>query len=242
MELAAHDSDPEIAKLIQRETLHFAKQGPSWCAFAVDQVQNVLDAIPVFKTAMVRFDSRQTQTYATLLAGLFVALNRHVPNDAEADELVQRYSPTLQTHHEEQQRDNAREALDHLLAHTIRGTEHLERPLGYWLEKELDRLRTAAKSNTIPDCEVIVEGMQICVRNHGENAGVALKNGAPPINQIFANTPWANGSWQRALGQFPGAFKPKNPMRFRRLSGKHRGLILPLSIISDEVRVHEGEF
>lgn len=233
-ELAAHDSNPEVAARIAQESKRFSAMGPAWCGYMIGLAPAVLEAIETLKAEMHHVDSRLRQTMATLLAGMFAALNRRAPTQSEARALVEEYRTTISAHQVDQDRDNARECLEYLMSHIVRGSEGEEHSLGYWLAAELARIRQGTAPNATPDSKLILQNYQIKFHLRGEPEGFLIRNGAPPIDAVFRGTRWADRAWKRALGQLPDAFKLTEPQRFSGLEGKHRSIGLPLSYVPEE--------
>ncbi len=233
MELRAHDSDPIVGAEIEAELAHFENLGPRWCGYVVGLAETILEAIPVYASAMQVFDSRLRKTFATLLSGMFVTLNRRVPTLDEAKADVENYRQTIEGHQRDQERDNAQECLSHLLAHVERSPENGDKPIGFWLASELNRLRFGVQPNVEPDSKRIVGNLQAKFRINNVKEGLLIKNGSVPMDRIFTGTRWANGAWNRALGQLPGAFRLENPERFPNSPGKHRCLGIPLQYLPE---------
>jgi hypothetical protein len=131
------------------------------------------------------------------------------------------------------ERDDASEALFHLLQHPVRGGDGLELPLGHWLGSQLEALRADRKANALPDHTRIVANMDIKIELKGANTGWLIRSGSPAIDRVYADTRWANGAWRRALGQIEEAFTPKLPIYFPSIHGKARALGLPLDRIPE---------
>lgn len=233
MELCPHDSDPEVGAEIERELAYFKTQGPRWCGYVMGLAKPILEAIPVISAAMPEYDSRLRKTFATLLAGMFVTLNRRVPTEDEAISLVDQYRQTIVGHQRDQERDNAQECLTHLLSHIVRAPDVGEDTIGYWLASELKRLRCGDRSNVEPSSKWITENLQARFLVGTPKEGLLIRNNSEAMDRIFAGTRWANGSWNRALGQLPGAFRLQHPQSFPKVPGKHRSIGIPLEHLPD---------
>jgi hypothetical protein len=79
----------------------------------------IAPALDTFERVMPSSDRRHRQNMATLLAAAFVALHQRVPSPDEAKALGIEYTPTIDLHAEEAQRDDARECLDYLFSHVV---------------------------------------------------------------------------------------------------------------------------
>ena len=233
-ELREHDSDPETAARVTSECLRFEAMGPQWCGYVISLAPAIIKGIDILKVEMASMDTRLRQTMASLLSGMFATQHRRPPTAEEAKALVARYADTIKGHQREQDRDNARECLEHLMSHLVRSQDGAEYPLGYWLAVELGRLRRGEGSNQMVESERILQQFQIKFYLGDEQEGFLIRNGAPPINNVFRGTKWSNDAWARALGQLPEAFKLSAPQRFRTLPGKYRSVGLPLDYVPDE--------
>lgn len=233
MELCPHDSDPEIGAKIEEELAHFQVLGPRWCGYVVGLAETILAAIPVFSAAMPGYDSRLRKTFATLMSGTFVTLHRRVPTLKEAERMVDEYRQTIEGHQRDQERDNAQECLTHLLSHIERAHDAGENTVGYWLARELQRIRSGARPNTITESKRITDNLQAKFHIGQGQDGLLIRNGSEAMDRVYAGTRWANGAWNRALGQLSGAFRLEHPVRFPNFSGKHRCLGIPLHYLPE---------
>ena len=231
LELGMHESDPKIGSYIDAELSHFADLGPNWCGFMANNVQHILDAIDVFKQAMPNIDSRLKTDMATVFSGAFVALEKRVPSLIEAQEWVADKVDTIDLHGQEHERDDAQECLDHLLSHLVRNRDIGDLPLGQWIREEYDFVKKGEIANAVREGQRVLANHDIKISLDGPNQGVVLRYGSPAIEQIFAMTRWARGSWKKALGQVQGVQRTSGPIRFPNVAKKHRGLVLPFELL-----------
>ncbi|MBZ0217343.1 MAG: hypothetical protein K8F25_12370 [Fimbriimonadaceae bacterium] len=234
-ELVQHDSNEEVGKLIEAERAYFEGLGPQWCGYMASHAAHINAAISIFKLAMPSIDSRHRQNMATLLAGAFVALEGRLPSIEEAGFWVQDYLPSVERHAIAHERDDAGECLSYLFAHMVREDRGLEFPLGHWLGSESKAMTGGRPENHISDSMRIVASFDMRIILEGDNQGLLIRNGSPAINRVFEGTKWANGAWQRALGQIEGAFSLPNPIYFPSTKKKSRCVGLPLDLIPDPI-------
>ena len=224
-ELLMHDNDRDTAKRIAEDEVHFRTTGSGWCSHMIGLahlVQPAADAIDVHLTG----DRRHRQNMSLLLGASFVALNARCPTDEEARTLAVEYAPAIEQHCLEADRDDAQECLDRLLSFKVE-----DYPLGHWLASARDK--QAGRKNDFADAERIVASYGMRVITKGEDAGVYIANGSPPLEEVFRNSTWDGRAWQRSLRKLEGAFIPPNPIQFK-LLGKKRATGLPLSCLPDE--------
>ncbi|MHC4432445.1 MAG: hypothetical protein ACYTBS_11460 [Planctomycetota bacterium] len=232
-ELVAHQSDAAVGKHIQIERAYFADQGPVWCGYMANLAPQVVRGIDVFKAALSSMDSRLRQNMATVLSGAFVAKNARVPSDKEAEVWVDEFKSPIELHGQAHERDDAMECLEHLFSHPVRDSEGLEYPLAHMVAKELEAVQRGNKDNGLRDSRRVLASFDMRFYKSDEQDGLLIRNGSPAVDRVFKGTRWAGGAWKKALGQIGGAFSLPGPQVFPNVSGKHRGVGLPLHLIPD---------
>src|SRR3954471_17050540 len=103
---------------------------------------------------------------ATLLGAAFVALNRRVPSEQEAESIAAEFASTIELRSEEAQRDDARECLDYWLSHVVD-----DFPLCHWLAIELRDLSRPPR-NATDDARRIVRMVDMIVRSAVAQSGI----------------------------------------------------------------------
>lgn len=224
-ELLMHENDRDVARRIAEDEAYFRSMGSAWCSHMIQLahlVQPAADAIDLHLSG----DRRHRQNMSILIGAGFVALNGRIPTNEEARTLAAEYAPAVERHGQEAYRDDAQECLDHLLSYVVEGY-----PLGHWLaclHGELLR-----RGNDFADAERIVTGFGMRMSVEGDEVGLFVANGAPPMEDVFRGTQWAQRAWEKALRKLEGSFTPRHPVQFKVL-GKKRGLGIPFSHLPDE--------
>lgn len=227
LELIMHENDQKSARHITSELAHFADAGPRWCAYMASKALLIAPARETFEGEMPGMDARLRTNIATLLGAGFVALHGRVPTKDEAAVQIADFAPTTAEHAEEVDRDDASEALHHLLAYPIGGTS-----LGQWIAREhRDQLEDGDKDNR-PSAQFLAS-LDIAMNIGNEEPGFFLTKGAPGIEKIFKDTKWADGAWLHAIRKFDGAFAPRNPVYFSSMKKKARAVGIPFDILPD---------
>jgi hypothetical protein len=224
-ELLMHDNDREAARRIAEDEAYFRTTGSAWCSHMIGLahlLQPAADAIDIHLTG----DRRHRQNMSILIGAGFVALNGRVPTEEEARALAAEYAPAIERHALEVYRDDAQEALDHLLSHVVD-----DFPLGHWLASLRDQKR--GRQNDFANAERIVASYGMRVNADSEEAGFYIANGAPLMEDVFRGTPWAQRAWEKAIRKLDGAFVPVKTVHFSML-GKKRATGIPLSYLPDE--------
>jgi hypothetical protein len=219
-ELLMHANSRDVAKRIAEDEAYFRGTGSGWCSHMIGLahlVQPAADAIDGYLTG----DRRHRQNMSILIGAGFVALNGRVPSDEEARALAANYARSIERHGLEVERDDAQEALDHLLSFIVDGF-----PLGHWLACLRDE--QIHRKNDFVDAERIVTNYGMRVVAEGEGAGLYIAHGAPAMEEVFNGTQWSGRAWERALRKLEGAFVSPNPIQFKVL-GKKRAIGIPLS-------------
>ncbi|WP_298558628.1 hypothetical protein [uncultured Aliiroseovarius sp.] len=97
----------------------------------------------------------------------------------------------------------------------------------------MQRIRSGARHNTVTESKRITDTLQAKFHIGKGQDGLLIRNGSEAVDRIYAGTRWANGAWNRALGQLSGAFKLEHPERFPNIPGKHRCLGIPLHYLPE---------
>ncbi|TXN19562.1 hypothetical protein [Methylobacterium sp. WL9] len=227
LELLMHDNDQEDARQIAAELAYFADTGPRWCAYMASRALLISPAREVFEMEMAGMDSRLRTNIATLLGAGFVALRGRIPAEGEAKEQVADFESTTAGHAEEVDRDDALEALHHLLAYPIG-----QASLGQWIARELrDRVQDGDK-DTRPSAQIL-SGLDIAMNAGNKDPGFFLLKGAPGIEKIFKDTQWAGGAWMHAIRKYIGAFSPRDPVYFSNIRKKARAIGIGFDILPE---------
>lgn len=235
LELTAHDNDPKVGRQIELTMQAFAEAGPAWCRYSADNAMNVIQTIDVLKAEMPPTDSRHKLNMATLLAGAYIALNGAVPTAEQSREYILEYLPAIERHALAHERNDAMECWNYLIAYQVRRTD-TSYPLGHWLATALKQARKDDYGgNTISDAQKILIEHQMRIVLDGDNIGLLVANGAPPIDAIFESTKWRKGAWKRALGQIAGVFTPKNTVRIKGLPEPVRCIGIPFSLLPEPI-------
>ncbi len=224
-EMVKHSNDPNIAHEIAMLEVDLADKGPEWCGYMAALAHLVAPSIERFKRSMPGIDSRHRQNMSTLLAGAFIAKNRAVPSEAQAQNIAQTFLSSIELHAEAFERDDAVECLQHLLAYQVE-----KNTLGYWIGIVIG---TASEDIVINDAKRILRNHDIVVRLDGEEPGVFIKNGAPAIEAIFRDTKWSRDAWARSLRKHGRRFTPTNPIHFPSSRQKARAIGLYLDIFQE---------
>nr|QQZ50560.1 hypothetical protein JKL49_03180 [Phenylobacterium glaciei] len=231
LELVAHGDDPEAGRTITRERQFFASMGPLWCSWMVKNVGHIAGAIAAFEVALARENSRHRTNMSTLLAGAYVALHGRLPTPEEAEKWVSDAAGAVRLHAQSHERDDAGDALSHLLGYLVSDNNGITFPLGHWIACDLAAHKGSKRPNDLGEPGRIVAIHDMRFSPESEREGLMIRHGSPAIDRVFQGTKWANGGWIRALGQIPGAFTPTNPMRFPNTPGKVRAVGLSLDLI-----------
>lgn len=235
LELTSHDSDRETGRRIAEAISVFQGMGPAWCKLSASHALNVVEALEVIKIAMPPMDSRHVQNMSTLLAGAYVALNQAVPTEQQAQAWVEAYMPTIQRHAQAHERDDARECWEYLIAQSVKG-DFETLPLGTWIAIALDESdKGDVRKNTSSEAQKILSMHNMKIIPNGDQPGLMIANGSPPIEALFKDTKWSGRAWKPALGQIPSVFSPRDPIRIPGMSEKTRCVGIPLNLIPDRI-------
>lgn len=226
-ELLMHENDQEAARRITTDLAYFADSGPRWCAFMASKALLIAPARLAFEAEMPGMDSRLRTNIATLLGAGFVALHGRVPTKDEAVTEVAEFASTTAEHADVVDRDDAVEALHHLLAYPIGSTS-----LGQWIARERrDRMEIGDK-DTRPSAQFLAS-LDIAMNIGNKEPGFFLLRGAPGIDKVFRDTKWADGAWMHAIRKYEGAFTPSNPVYFSNMKRKARAIGIKFDILPD---------
>src|SRR5207237_3530661 len=132
-ELFKHDNDAKTAAEIAKEISYFREQQGKWCSLMVSRAALVAKVVSRFEQVISKGDRRHQQNMSTLLAGAFVSLHGRLPTDDELRAWGDEFAAVIETHAEEQERDDGQECLDYLLAHPVRSHDYGDMPLRHWL-------------------------------------------------------------------------------------------------------------
>jgi energy-coupling factor transporter ATP-binding protein EcfA2 len=234
LELTRHANDVETGRQLETGIAKFTGLGPQWGARMASLAIQVREAIDIFRVELPNFDSRHRTNMATLLSGAFVALNARAPSQAEAAKWAAEYAMSVERHGRSHDRDDAEEALNHILQFPVRDGLEDHYALGHWIGLGHESVTTKQPPrNDIAPWERILRNHDIKVIGQGENQGWLLRNGSAAIDRIYEGTRWEGGAWRRALLQIPGAFSPQSPVYFPSIQNKSRCVGLPLDRIPD---------
>jgi hypothetical protein len=232
LKLLKHASDRAEGEKLARLRAQFHQLGRQWCAYVVANAAQLQPAIAALDLALQEKNQRTRLTFATLLAGAFVALHGRAPTEAEAREWAWTYRATVQRHADEKgDRNNAQEAWAHLLAHIPFGERHsLGAHLWFMMsDNAAETLKARSKRvlwNHGLDVGEIPEG-----RSLTRVVLLANPTNAPAVNKLYERTPWADGAWKEALRTLAGASAFAKPAWH---CGKtQRGTIVPFSYVPD---------
>lgn len=231
LELRPHDGDVQLHKHLQVEQAFFESLGPAWCGWMAANVHHIAPAIETFQTALHAVTSRHRQNMATVLSGAFIALHGRVPTSDEAAAWAVKYAGAIEHHARAHERNDAQDALDYLFAHVVRDEISGTYPLAHWLGRELEHLAGGSNANDAAGPGRVLATYDMRIVPTGDQPGLMIRNGSAAIDRIFEGTRWQRGAWKRALGQYPGAFSPPNPIRFPNSAAKSRCIGLPLEVI-----------
>lgn len=224
LEMQMHDNDPEVARKIAHETVHFQNLEGQWCGYMVSQAHLVPDALAQFEPAIPSGDARHRRNIATLLGGAFVALHGRAPSEQETKAWASEYAATVALHAQDIERDDALECLDHLFSQVVQDV-----PVGSLLAEALRKTRHNRPGHE--HAQLAVRGLGMVIRREGEHAGLYIRNGSPGVEKLFKDTVWADRAWERALKKLDGAELPKGPVYFPDFGQKARCVRIPLSFI-----------
>jgi hypothetical protein len=232
LELLMHENDRETARLIHEEERALRPLGPQWCAYMASLAHEIGPAVDAMDAALTSGDRRHRQNFGTLLGSAFVALNGRSPSADEAKALAERFSVTVKGHEVETERDDAAEALEHLLTYPLAGA-----PIGQWIgialqgepaEDAPEEFRERWQMAT-----TILAQLSMVLRKDGNQPGLLIQNRASGVESVFRYTRWGDNAWRTALRKLQGAFTLDNPVQFP-LAGKARGFGIPIDRLPDD--------
>jgi hypothetical protein len=218
IELMKHSKDKEIAQAIEQELAYFRELGSQWCGYMASLAHLMRPSLETFQLEMLAADRHHQQNFATILAAAFVALNGKPPTTTEAQRWIDDYSPTMERHADDNERDNPLECLEQLKAYvTDRNT------LGTWIATALQPEDTTDERQT----REILNVFGITVMEIDDEEMVCIRNRSPNIDLIFRGTVWREYGWQAALRRLDGARAPRDPIRFsKNRDDKHRATLI----------------
>ncbi len=230
LEMLQHDGDKEVGRQIIEGERFFRDLGPQWCGYMVSRAALLGPALDMIEPKIPSTDRRHRQNFSTVLAAAFIALHGRAPTDEEAQAWAAEYSPAIERHEEEIDRDNSQECLHHLLSHVV---DHF--PLAHWIAVGLRRFTKGDYRSY--DADRIMRIYDIVVKADGDSHSVLIRNGSPRIDEIFQNTIWAGRGWERALRGLPDAFSLKHPVYFGGSGKKSRCVGIPSTYIGDPIDI-----
>lgn len=229
-ELLMHANDEGVARHLVAEEQFFAKRGPEWCGYMIARAHLIQPTIDAFAKAMPGIDLRHRTNITTLMAGAFVALEGRIPSEVEATQWAEDFTETVTVHAESLERDDAMEALQHLLSHEVDGDT-----LGHWLGQIANGSAGSAylpQPPTEPVAHVVLRLMGMRLVKGGDRAGWYIQNSSPGVERAFQGTRWADGAWMSALRKLPEAQVAKT--YFSGTGAQHRAVLLPLRYLEQE--------
>jgi hypothetical protein len=208
-QLLKHAQDLKIDRYIKKELTWLRSLPGQWCSMMVARAPLVPETVALFEE-VIPGDRRHVQNMAALLGCAFVAIEGRLPSEGDLDSWSEFFAETMQTHSEEQERDDAQECLDHMLGHIVRSAVLPNRSLRDWLRMAAETV----DSRTIHDATLAAEARRI-VKDHGlrigwpEKAGEAgwlrVSNTAVRLKEVFARTAWDGEGWNKTLRGLDGA-------------------------------------
>lgn len=245
LELVKHASDRDEGERLKSELRHFDDRGSDWFGYCVGNVGLLQPSIDAFVLALQITNQRHRWTLATLLGAAFMALHRRLPTEQEAADWAKLHAAATTSHvTSADDRDDAMEALNHLLYHRPIGEQ---RALGHHIAMgglvAINPLLTEPINETDSErdkwlkreyrrsCTVLYNHF-IMIKAKDRQFEVYLKNQAPAINRIFERTDW-EGDWKTTIARVPGVTLTPNAVRFAGHNETARGVIVPGSLIPD---------
>ena len=230
-EMLMHANDEDVARRLIVEEQHFANRGPDWCGYMIGHTALIRPTIAAFTKVMPGIDGRHRLNITTLMVGAFVALNGRVPSEAEAEQWADEFKDSVTNHAEALERDDATEALQHLLSHEV-GDDTLGYKLSRLLTDETIFFRVDKQEPLEPITGPLLRIFDMRLIREGDRAEWYIRNRSPGVEKAFGGTRWADYAWMSALRKLPGA--QTSNAYFAGAGGKCRVLVLPLSSIKEE--------
>ena len=229
-EMLMHANDEDVARQLVAEEQYFANRGPDWCGYMIARAHVIGPTIDAFAKAMPGIDLRHRKNITTLMAGAFVALHGNVPTETEAGQWAKEFEGSVALHAEALERDDATEALQHLLSHEVEG-DTLAQMLTGILKGAVDSQADKRKS-TDPLAHSILRLFDMGLVREGERQGWYIRNRSRGVEAAFQGTRWADFAWMSALRKLPGA--EASTKYFSGSGGKQRAIQIPLTYLDYE--------
>lgn len=228
LEMLKHKNDPIVAAEIAEDEIFFADKGPEWCGYMAGLAHLVPSTINSFKKALPGLDSRHRQNISSLLAGTFVALNRKLPTDDQAVAIANEFKSIVDLHAESFERDDGAECLHQLLMHKFDGNA-----VGYWIAAAIRFKGNINRGTLYADATRICRNLEIILRVDDDQPCIMIRKNAPAINELYRDTRWANGAWDKALRKLEGCFTPKKPIHFPSIGSNARAIGISTNLLPD---------
>lgn len=177
-------------------------------ARAMGMLPVISESVHVFgRAASKRFNSQRTgDQFGTLLAGCWCLTHDHVPSDAEALELIDRFNWT--EHVEDGELDDSRKALSILMGHKIRMPGNIGELSVWELTKEASSLhREGVLEQAVADQTLRRHGIRL------EKDLLLFGTSVPNLKSLLAGTPYSTDVRGQLL-RLPGASRSQNSVRF----------------------------
>ena len=147
LELVPHDNDRQTLERLTRERQHFYDRGSDWFGYCVGNVGLLRPSIDAFDLVLAIANQRHRRTLATFLGAAFVALCRRVPSEQEARNWAKEHAGATEDYAlAAGDRDDAMEALNHLLYHKPVGEQ---RALGHHIAMGILMEQEPGKPNSL---------------------------------------------------------------------------------------------
>ena len=190
---------------------------------AMGMLPVISEAVHVFvRAAAKRFSSQRIgDQFGTLLAGCWCLTQNHVPSDAEALELIDRYNWT--EHVEEGELDDSRKALSILMGRKIKMPGSIGDLSVFELIREASTLhREGVLEQDIADRTLRRHGVRL------EKDVLMFGTSVPNLKELLANTPYSTDLRGQLL-RLPGATRSQNSVRFNGQVSKC--VVVPVKLI-----------
>lgn len=171
-----------------------ANLGPAFCQRSIDFAPHTIASIPILHRVMPAIQERHADNMATLMAGYWVATHRGTIMSADAEKLVEEFSPMIERQAEDAGESDTMNCLNHLLAFQFR-TADADLILGDCLSG----LLYVDKPNEFTAEEIRNFGIKL------EGNGFLVATSHRGLEQVFRGTRWEGGLWGSALERWPGA-------------------------------------
>lgn len=220
--LAKHQNDKGVAESIARDLEYVRGLGPSWCQFALSNIERVLENIATLQRVFPPCDSRHQLNISTLLAAAEAALRDGPLTEDQARQVIAQHRTIIDALAEAHESDDSQECLDALLQHRVR-VDLGDVMLG-WLLASVRKNREAGKDTHSTEAELEKYGIR------WEEDGFLVANSHRGLFEVFDGTLWQTGNWGPSLKRLDGAL----PVKQRRYGGKPSlGTWIPASLIPE---------